>query len=73
MIAIKELGASLMQIVGKLNTVVIVAFSVAFLGESLPGEVALCTDPCMPLRANGRGTAAYGMACMGPRTREPPI
>lgn len=34
--AIRELGASAMQVVGKLNTIVTVALSVAFLGERLP-------------------------------------
>jgi len=35
MYTIKELGASSMQIVGKLNTIILVSLSVAFLGETL--------------------------------------
>jgi len=43
MIVIKELGASSMQIVGKLNTIIVVALSVGFLGERLPSEVVAGT------------------------------
>jgi len=39
MYAIKELGASSMQIIGKLNTIILCSFSVAFLGETLPPQV----------------------------------
>merc|ERR1719336_2906434 len=37
--ALADLGASAQQIIGKLNTIVISAFSVAFLGEHLPAIV----------------------------------
>merc|ERR1719336_3521240 len=37
--ALADLGASSQQIIGKLNTIVISAFSVAFLGEHLPAIV----------------------------------
>jgi len=40
MSTIKELGASSMQIIGKLNTIILVSFSVAFLGETL--QPAVC-------------------------------
>mmetsp|Transcript_85141 Transcript_85141/g.177928 ORF Transcript_85141/g.177928 Transcript_85141/m.177928 type:complete len:109 (-) Transcript_85141:213-539(-) len=39
MFTIKELGASSMQIVGKLNTIILCAFSVSFMGERLPAAV----------------------------------
>mmetsp|Transcript_1637 Transcript_1637/g.5578 ORF Transcript_1637/g.5578 Transcript_1637/m.5578 type:complete len:367 (-) Transcript_1637:76-1176(-) len=38
---IHALGASLMQVIGKLNIFVTVAFSVAFLGEALPLKVVI--------------------------------
>jgi len=41
--ALADLGASSQQIIGKLNTIVISAFSVAFLGEHLPAIVLLGT------------------------------
>jgi drug/metabolite transporter (DMT)-like permease len=41
--ALADLGASAQQIIGKLNTIVISAFSVAFLGEHLPAVVLLGT------------------------------
>eukprot|EP00419_Tripos_fusus_P001623 CAMPEP_0172682634 /NCGR_PEP_ID=MMETSP1074-20121228/18298_1 /TAXON_ID=2916 /ORGANISM="Ceratium fusus, Strain PA161109" /LENGTH=380 /DNA_ID=CAMNT_0013501343 /DNA_START=63 /DNA_END=1205 /DNA_ORIENTATION=- len=41
--ALADLGASAQQIIGKLNTIVISAFSVAFLGEHLPAIVLLGT------------------------------
>lgn len=47
---IKELGASGMQIVGKLNTVIIMAISAQFLGEQLPMMVGV-----------GAGTVVLGV------------
>merc|ERR1719414_215363 len=43
MFIIKQLGGASMQIVGKLNTIMIVAFSVAFLRERLQGKVIVGT------------------------------
>jgi drug/metabolite transporter (DMT)-like permease len=43
MYTIKSLGGSSMQIVGKLNVIVVVAFSVAFLQETIQGKVMLGT------------------------------
>lgn len=43
MFLIRDLGASSMQIVGKLNTLITVSLSVAYFGEHLPAEVALGT------------------------------
>merc|ERR1712032_453522 len=43
MISIKQLGASSMQIVGKLNIIVLVALSMAFFGETFPIEVVVGT------------------------------
>mmetsp|Transcript_9883 Transcript_9883/g.26047 ORF Transcript_9883/g.26047 Transcript_9883/m.26047 type:complete len:405 (-) Transcript_9883:203-1417(-) len=43
MVAIKDLGASSMAIIGKLNVVIVVALSVALLGEHVPGLVFLGT------------------------------
>lgn len=39
LMSVKQLGASSMQIVGKLNTVVLLALSMGFWGESMPKEV----------------------------------
>jgi len=41
MYTIKSLGGSSMQIVGKLNVIIVVAFSVAFLQETIQGKVML--------------------------------
>lgn len=43
MYTIKSLGGSSMQIVGKMNVIVVVAFSVAFLQETIQGKVMLGT------------------------------
>jgi len=43
MCTIKSLGGSSMQMVGKLNVIVVVAFSVAVLQETIPGKVILGT------------------------------
>ncbi|CAJ1344128.1 unnamed protein product [Effrenium voratum] len=43
MMTVKQLGASSMQIVGKLNTLVLLALSMGFWGEQMPKEVVLGT------------------------------
>merc|ERR1712048_532538 len=44
MLTIKDLGASSMSIIGKLNTIITVALAVVLLGEHLPGEVLAGTS-----------------------------
>ncbi|CAK9107601.1 unnamed protein product [Durusdinium trenchii] len=43
LMSVKQLGASSMQIVGKLNTIVLLALSMGFWGESMPKEVLVGT------------------------------
>ncbi|CAE7530485.1 unnamed protein product [Symbiodinium natans] len=43
MTTMKQLGASSMQIIGKLNTIILLAFSMGFWGERLPQEVLIGT------------------------------
>ncbi|CAE7597955.1 unnamed protein product [Symbiodinium sp. CCMP2456] len=43
MTTMKQLGASSMQIIGKLNTIILLAFSMGFWGERMPQEVLVGT------------------------------
>ncbi|OLP92597.1 hypothetical protein AK812_SmicGene25582 [Symbiodinium microadriaticum] len=50
--ALRDLGASAQQIVGKLNTICLASISVAFLGEHLPSVVVLGSGLVARLHAN---------------------
>lgn len=60
-LVLRELGAPLQQLIGKLNTLVIAAISMAFLGEHLSKETLLGT--CFVL--GGVAIFEYGMSLQG--------